>query len=66
MKPLRAIMALGRIDLVERDARGKLTLALAAADPAGVALTLNSISQLPGVLSATLTAAAPSRAGVGS
>ena len=51
-----AIMALGRIDLVERDAKGKLTLALAAADQSRLALTLNTISQLPGVLSATLTA----------
>lgn len=51
-----AIMTLGRIDLVERDQKGKLTLALAAADEAGLALTLNTISQLPGVLSATLTA----------
>jgi nitrate reductase NapAB chaperone NapD len=59
-----AIMALGRIDLVARDARGRLTLAFPTADPAGVALTLNSISQLPGVLSATLTGVAPSRTGV--
>lgn len=60
---VEAILAVGRIVLVERDPRGKLTLALAAADQAGVALALNAISQLPGVLSATLTAAAPSTAG---
>jgi nitrate reductase NapAB chaperone NapD len=56
-----AIMALGQIDLVERDAKGKLTLAVAAANEAGLALALNTVSQVPGVLSATLTAAAPSR-----
>ena len=61
-----AIMTLGRIDLIERDARGRLTLALPGADRADVALTLNSISQLPGVLSATLTGAAPSRTRMGS
>lgn len=55
-----AIMALGRIDLVERNAKGRLRLALGAADEAGLALTLNTISQLPGVLSATLIAAASS------
>jgi nitrate reductase NapAB chaperone NapD len=55
---LEAVMALGRIELVGRDLTGRLTLALPAADQAGVARTLNTISQLPGVLSATLTAGA--------
>jgi nitrate reductase NapAB chaperone NapD len=63
-----AIKALGRIDLVQHGSPGRLTFALEAADAAGVSLALNAISQLPGVLSATLAApsrVAPSRNGVG-